>query len=65
MNNNHQVTTFGELERSLLDLPMTWYPGLLQIIVREAYKKDLFRKGGASDFVKIIEERIEKQTEKE
>ena len=66
MTNSHQITTYGELDLALKDLPFVWYAGLLQTIVREGYKKDSFQRyDGASNFVKLVEQRIETQRKKE
>ena len=61
MSNNHQITTFDEMHRNLLDLPATWYPGIIETAIKEAYKKKVFLPGGATVFVQGVEEKLEKE----
>ena len=54
------MTTYREVSESLKDLPMTWYPGLIKELIKEAYKKNVFLPGGAGVFVEGVEEKIER-----
>ena len=59
MTNNHQITTYDEMHRNLLDLPITWYPAIIETAIKEAYKKKVFLPGGASVFVQGVEKRLQ------
>jgi len=48
--------SYKELEDSLLDLPVTWYPALIKIMVRESTEKKCWVRHGCSNFVKIVED---------
>lgn len=49
------MKSFKDLNESLKDLPVTWYPALLKTLVEEAIKKNTFVPGGATEFVRKIE----------
>lgn len=49
---------YDETIKVLEELPMTWYPALLEVMVRSAIKKKVFKKDHAHVFVKKIEDRI-------
>ncbi len=51
---------YEEIVELLSNLPMTWYPALLGIMVAEAYDHNVFQPGGASRIVRKIEAKIEK-----
>lgn len=42
---------YKDLEDGLSNLPVTWYPALIQKMVKVAYDKRVFKKGGASIFI--------------
>lgn len=42
---------YKDLEDGLSNLPTTWYPALIQKMVKVAYDKRVFKKGGASIFI--------------
>lgn len=46
---------YADLRDGLMDLPMTWYPALIITMIKSAYIKKVFKKGGASEFVRTIE----------
>jgi len=54
---------FNDLKNEIEKMPMTWYPALLDIMVRESYKKKCWsKKGKCSDFVSKIEKKIRYKT---
>jgi len=64
VTNNHQITTYHEMHQALLNLPLTWYPAIIETVIKEAYKKGVFLPGGAIVFVQGVEKRIiEKEKE--
>jgi hypothetical protein len=52
--------SYNELEEELKNLPETFYPALIEVMVKASYKKKVWVPGGASNFVSIIEKRITK-----
>lgn len=43
---------YRETEQLIRDLPMTWIPALLILMVKVAYEKKVFVKGRATLFIK-------------
>lgn len=50
--------SYKELEEELKNLPMTFYPALIAIMIESAIDKKVFVEGGATNFVKRIEDKI-------
>jgi hypothetical protein len=48
--------SYSDLETRLRDLPMTWYPALIKTMVEAAISKGVFLPGGATEFVRKIEQ---------
>jgi len=46
-----QYRDYEGLRDGLRNLPMTWYPDLIATMVRAAYRKGVFKEGGASQFI--------------
>lgn len=42
---------WDELEKELSNLPMTWVPAVLRIVVRRAMQLNVFREGGLVQYV--------------
>ena len=49
---------YDEIKKALGELPQTWYPALIQIMVLAAYEKNVFVRGGASAYIQKIEETL-------
>ena len=49
---------FSDLRDLLMDIPMTWYPALIKTMIKQAYLKKVFVKGGASQFIKNVEKKL-------
>lgn len=54
-------TNFDKIVDSIKDLPITWYPGLLIELVKEAYRLGVFVPGGVTKLLKKVEKRIGKE----
>jgi len=54
------MTKYDKIEKSLKDLPMTWYPALMMTLVKAAIKKSTWKKGKIHIFVKGLEKKYEK-----
>lgn len=44
--------SYQEYEQAIRDMPMTWIPALLLLLVRTAYEKKTFIKGRATRFIR-------------
>jgi len=42
---------FDSISKLLTELPATWYPQLLRVMVESSYRKGVFRPGGASRLI--------------
>ena len=54
---NLEDLSYEEIEQLIRDLPMTWIPALLQLMVETAIKKGVFIKGRINVFVKQVEDK--------
>lgn len=54
---------FDDIEKSLCDLPATWYPSLLKTLLEESHKKDtkIWPNSSAVGFVKSVEKEIKNE----
>lgn len=52
---------FSRLQSAIKDLPCAQYPALLSTLVQESYKAGTWNEGGASEFVKKLEERMKEK----
>lgn len=50
--------TYDELNSELQNLPQTWYPALLLVMVEAAISKRVFVRGGVTRFVHSIEDKV-------
>lgn len=55
MSDDDKFENYEDLRGFLERLPMTWYPDLIRTMVTTAYKKNVFKPGGASYFVANLE----------
>lgn len=46
-----EIPDYEKVERIVRNLPMTWYPALLLVMVKAAYEKRVFRPGKAGRFI--------------
>ena len=53
-----QDLTFKDLEELLADLPMTWYPTLIAVMVKTAITRKVFKLNHAHIYVKQVEDRF-------
>lgn len=49
---------YEELRSALGGLPVSWYPDLIRAMVVASYERGVFKPGGASGFVRGVEERL-------
>lgn len=49
------ITEYEKLRSELQNLPLTWYPDLIRVIIQAAVKKGVFKVGGASRFLRECE----------
>ena len=49
------VINYEDLRTYLQESPATWYPDMIRALVTAAYEKNVFKPGGASYFVKNLE----------
>ena len=50
--------SYEEMVSYLKNLPMTYYPDLIRVMVEAAYTKNVFVKNGASTLIKKFEDRM-------
>jgi hypothetical protein len=55
-------SNYEELREGLVELPMTWYPNLIEAMVMAAYEKEVFKAGKASEFIKCFEKRVKRNS---
>ena len=48
--------SFDEIKSEIQDLPQTWIPALLKVMVETAVEKHVFQPGGIARFVKAVED---------
>jgi hypothetical protein len=53
--------SYADTAETIRDLPSTWIPALLLVIVETGYNKHVFQPGGASRLVKDLEERLKNE----
>lgn len=50
-----EESSFTETANNLKNLPMTWYPAILRVLIEESYQKNVWEPSGASRFVQFVE----------
>lgn len=53
--------TYEDLEKELRNLPDTWYPAMIAILVETSHKKKIWIKGGVQNYVNNVVKRLEEQ----
>ena len=49
--------SYEELRKELQNLPTTWYPVLIETMVKASYEKKVWVASGASTFIKAVEKK--------
>lgn len=49
------MSSYEEIKDELENLPVSWYPALLAVMVESAIKKKVFREGSVTKFVEEVE----------